>query len=229
MIDIAHAATVMVAELAIIIKTELVIDIEERVFEFKVAPVLSELRSDTETVFIMLFKFAKARTFFEECCPIQYGIEVSRTQMNGTAKRAHFIQVGGHAPHTVPDDADDTDRRLFAVSTNVDNAPLAAFFFCRIVDNAHLDFFIHMRSVHTGRHLNSRICGIVNTRNDLRFCSKRRIHASRDLQIRGLGIIDARRDLHTIKRIGSDVNDTDLRSRRLVLCQVQSRTDLNTI
>ena len=86
-----------------------------------------------------------------------------------------------------------------------------------------------MRSVNASRHLDFRISCVIDTCNNLYRSRMRRIDASSHLQVRRLRVIDARRNLQPIKRIGSHVDYTDLRSRRFILRDVHHGADLGAI
>ena len=184
--------------------------------------VFSELGANTHTMFIELFEFLKDVAFLEECRPFNVGIEVGSTQMKGSSKCTHFVDVGSHAPHAVSDNIDDTHRRLFAMRTDIDNTPLATIFLRRVVDNTNLHLFVNVRSIYPRSHLNFRLCRIIDTSNRLAFCSLCNIHTSRHLPICNLRVVHTGRDLQTIKRIGCYVHNTNLRPRGLVLCNIHS-------
>ena len=120
LVRVTYASTVMVSRFPVIlICSEFIVNIEERVFKFPVTSVLSKLGTDTNTMFIELFKILKDMSFFEECSPFKIRIEISRTQMDRSTKCTHFVDVRSYVPQAVSDNVYNADRRLFAFAANI--------------------------------------------------------------------------------------------------------------
>ena len=231
LINIAYATAMVVSKLTIaFIHAKFIIDIEESIFQFPMASVLSELGSDTKTVFTEFFKLSKDRAFFKEARPFQVGVEISCSQMDRSSERSHFVDVGRYAPHAVSDDVDYTDWGLFTITAHIDDTPLATFFRCRIVDNTHLELIVFMCNIDACRNLQfallSRIdacrnlqialLGHVDTCDYLTICRLGHVDTRSNLELCRLGIIDARRNLQTLKSIDRQIQNTDLCTRRFV-------------
>ena len=94
LINIAYATAMVVSKLTIaFIHAKFIIDIEESVFQFPMATVLSELGANTHTVFIELFKFLKDMPFLEEGSPFDIGVLVTWIQLNRSTVRTHVVHV----------------------------------------------------------------------------------------------------------------------------------------